>query len=281
MTDKYAVFGNPIGHSKSPLIHARFAEATGENISYQAILAAEDAFEQTITQFHLQGGKGANVTLPFKEEAFALCDRLSQRAELAGAVNTLIWDEQGRLFGDNTDGLGLVADLNRYLGKANTDLVGKRVLLVGAGGAAKGAALPLCEAGIRELVITNRTFSKAKALADKLSETYPVSAIAEPELTGHFDVVINSTSSSLTGDVPNIPKETVQLSLCYDMMYSEQETAFNLWANQNGAKETIDGLGMLVGQAAESFKLWRELEDKQVQQLNAVIPILMIDLKTV
>lgn len=280
MTDKYAVFGNPIGHSKSPLIHARFAEATNENISYQAILAAEDAFEKTITQFQLQGGRGANVTLPFKEEAFALCDHLSQRADLAGAVNTLIWDEKGLLLGDNTDGLGLVADLNRCLANFNTSLVGKRVLLIGAGGAAKGAALPLCEAGASELVITNRTFSKAQVLAEKLSKRYSVSAVIESELAGHFDVVINSTSSSLTGDIPNIPKETVKLSLCYDMMYSEQETAFNLWAKQNGAKETIDGLGMLVGQAAESFKLWRELDDKQSQQLEAAIPKLMAELKT-
>ncbi len=279
MTDKYAVFGNPISHSKSPLIHARFAKETEQHMSYQAILSATDEFEVSIKQFHQQGGKGANVTVPFKEEAFRLCDELSRRAQLAGAVNTLRWDENGLLHGDNTDGLGLVADINRCLRQVGSSLKGKRVLLIGAGGAAKGVAGPLCDAEIAELVITNRTFSKAQDLANSLEDEYPVVAVAETELVGSFDIVINSTSSSLHGELPNVPSSVVNQSLCYDMMYSKQETLFNEWAKQYGAKQTLDGVGMLVGQAAESFKLWRHLNSKQVEDLEKLVPQLMQELK--
>ncbi|MCE9680555.1 shikimate dehydrogenase [Shewanella sp. AS1] len=267
LTDRYAVFGNPIGHSKSPFIHQAFANATGEVLTYEAILAPLDGFEQSLRDFFAQGGKGANVTVPFKEEAYRLCDELSDEAKLAGAVNTLILMAGGKIRGENTDGLGLVADLKRHLGT----LVGKRVLLLGAGGAARGSILPLLNSGIESLTLHNRTHEKALALVDIFSDYGTVDAKKSDELDDAYDIVINSTSSSLSAKVPELPVTIIgPETLCYDMMYVKGLTSFNAWAQQAGAKLTLDGLGMLVGQAAKSFALWRGVEPDVETVLNAL-----------
>ncbi|WP_041415778.1 shikimate dehydrogenase [Shewanella halifaxensis] len=256
MTERYAVFGNPIGHSKSPKIHTMFAKETGQSLSYEAILAPIDAFEASFKEFAANEGYGANVTVPFKEQAFSLCDELSEQAQLAGAVNTLSVLADGKIRGDNTDGLGLVADLKRNLG----DLCGLQVLLIGAGGAARGSVLPLLHSGIAKLTIVNRTQAKAEALVEIFTSYGDVTSLPITHVGQSYDVIINSTSSSLSGEVPNISPDTIAPhTVCYDMMYGKQSTAFNLWAKSLGAGQTIDGLGMLVGQAAASFSIWRKV----------------------
>ncbi|MCL1140719.1 shikimate dehydrogenase [Shewanella pneumatophori] len=257
MTERYAVFGNPIGHSKSPKIHAMFAQDTAQSLTYEAILAPVDEFAASFKEFVSSNGRGANVTVPFKEQAFALCDELSEQAKLAGAVNTLSVMANGEVRGDNTDGLGLVSDLERNLGS----LAGLNVLLVGAGGAARGCVLPLLQAGIAKLTIVNRTQTKAETLASLFAPFGNVDVLPIEHSGQSYDLIINSTSSSLTGDVPNISINTITLkTVCYDMMYGKEPTAFNLWAAAQGASQTIDGLGMLVGQAAESFNIWRNVK---------------------
>jgi len=252
MTDSYAVFGNPIAHSKSPQIHSAFARQTGEDISYRAILAPLDGFSASLADFIAAGGKGANVTLPFKEQAFALCDDLSDDARLAGAVNTLVIGADGRLRGENTDGLGLVADLRRH----QVDLQGARVLLLGAGGAARGALGPLLRAGAH-ICISNRTHAKAVELAALFPDA-PIRAVDAMTETQAFDLIINSTSASLQQSLPALaPAAIGPATVCYDMMYGGANTSFNAWAIKQGAAKVIDGLGMLVGQAAESFQMWR------------------------
>ncbi|QIR13100.1 shikimate dehydrogenase [Shewanella aestuarii] len=254
MTEQYAVFGNPIAQSKSPFIHAEFAKQTMRDIDYQAILAPVDQFESTLRAFIDKGGKGANVTAPFKEQAFALCDELSELAQLAGAVNTLSFDKDGRIKGDNTDGVGLVNDLIYHFGF----LLNKRILLVGAGGAARGCILPILQSGVKELVICNRTFSKAQHLAKLFADYGNVSAIDIEQLNMPFDIVINSTSAGLAGQLIELPSTIINSqTACYDMTYSKQVTLFNQWAQHCGAAKMADGLGMLVGQAAKSFSLWQ------------------------
>lgn len=251
--DRYAVFGNPINHSKSPMIHTLFAQQTAQQLSYQAIEAPIDGFAQAMTAFFSQGGKGCNITVPFKEEAFAFAQQLTPRAKLAGAVNTLVLTADGDVIGDNTDGFGLVHDLQQYMELAN-----KRILLLGAGGAARGVIGPLLDQGIQELVIANRTDAKAHALATLFQDKGNVNACRFTALAGDFDLIINSTSASLSGLVPPIAPTLVRKgTVCYDMMYKADATAFNSWAIEQGAELVIDGLGMLVGQAAESFKVWR------------------------
>jgi shikimate dehydrogenase len=265
MTDRYAVFGNPISHSKSPQIHAMFAKETGQTLSYEAILAPLDGFAEAVTTFMATGGRGANVTVPFKEQAFALSDELSDDARIAGAVNTLIKLPDGRLRGDNTDGMGLVADLIRH----GVELNAKRVLLVGAGGAARGALLPLIRAGAR-LTISNRTLSKAEALAALCSEVN-IEVVEGNNIRCPFDVIINSTSASLNGDLPALNASAIDnQTVCYDMMYGANATVFNEWAHSLGAKDCIDGLGMLVGQAAESFYLWRKVRPNTAPVLQTL-----------
>lgn len=254
MTEQYAVFGNPISQSKSPFIHAEFAKQTMRDIDYQAILAPVDQFEATLRTFIDNGGKGANVTAPFKEQAFALCNDLSELAQLAGAVNTLSFSADGKIQGDNTDGVGLVNDLINHFGK----LQNKRLLLVGAGGAARGCILPILQSGVAELVICNRTFSKAQQLAELFASYGKVTAIDIEHLDAPFDIVINSTSAGLSGKLIELPTAIINAqTACYDMTYSKDTTLFNLWAQQCGANKVADGLGMLVGQAAKSFSLWQ------------------------
>lgn len=251
--DKYAVFGNPIGHSKSPLIHSQFAKQTQQQMTYEAIEAPIDDFENTVKAFLANSGKGCNITVPFKEQAWRLAEQLSPRAKLAGAVNTLKLTDDGILLGDNTDGAGLVGDIVSQWG----DIADKRILLLGAGGAARGCILPLLEKKPKELVIANRTQSKAEALAQMFSSYGDVAACGFKDLSGEFDLIINSTSASLSGQLPPIDAKLVSGADCYDMMYGSELTAFLLWAKDNGAKRILDGLGMLVGQAAESFCIWR------------------------
>lgn len=264
MIDKYAVFGNPIAQSKSPFIHTEFAKQTQQKIIYQAILAPVDDFPQTLAAFFKAGGKGANVTAPFKEQAFEACDELSELASLAGAVNTLIRLADGRIRGDNTDGVGLVSDLIQHFG----DLKGKQVLLVGAGGAARGCIKPLLESGV-QLTICNRTHSKAEQLAQIFKEFGSVEATPLEALTNEYDVIINSTSAGLTGKLIVLPESIVSnKTVCYDMSYGAEVTLFNQWAVAQGANKAIDGLGMLVGQAAQSFYLWRGVKPNIVPVLN-------------
>lgn len=254
MSDQYAVIGNPIEHSKSPLIHAAFAEQTGEDVVYDRLLGNLDDFASDVRLF-MQNGFGLNVTVPFKEQAWAMADERSERAELAGAVNTLIKLEDGRLRGDNTDGVGLVRDLTI---NHQTQLVGKRVLLLGAGGASKGVLRPLLDEKPLSLVIANRTAPKAVALAEQVTELGQVVGCGLEQLEGCFDVIINGTAAGLSGKVPELPDDVLSKGgVVYDMMYAAEPTAFVRWGLEHGAAKALDGLGMLVEQAAESFFLWR------------------------
>ncbi len=256
MTDRYAVMGNPIAHSKSPRIHRLFAEQTGQDISYEAILVPEDGFVEAVRAFREAGGCGLNVTVPFKQEAWRLAEQRSDRAETAGAVNTLYWDEAGRLNGDNTDGVGLVRDLKANHGLA---LAGIRILLIGAGGAARGVLGPLLAERPAELFIANRTVARAEALARDFAAEGPVQGGGFDTIpAGPFDLLINATAAGLGGEVPPVPPTAVGPgTFCYDMMYGDEPTAFVRWAREAGAGQAVDGLGMLVEQAAESFLIWR------------------------
>lgn len=255
MSDRYAVFGNPIAHSKSPQIHARFAALTGQDLVYEARLAPLDGFSAALAEFAALGGCGANVTVPFKEEAWQLAETRTPRAERAGAVNTLVW-QAGGLLGDNTDGAGLVADITRNLG---VSLRGRRLLLLGAGGAARGVIAPLLAEAPARLMIANRTADKALALAAHFADLGPVVGGGLADLAGQgFDVAVNATSASLSGAALPVPDGVLAgAELAYDMMYGRGETPFLALARIQGAMRRADGLGMLVEQAAEAFALWR------------------------
>ncbi len=253
MTERYAVIGNPVDHSRSPEIQSAFARATRQDIEYGRLLAPRDGFAETVRRFRSEGGRGANVTVPFKEQAFRLADSLSVRAQAAQAVNTLRFDASG-IFGDNTDGAGLVADLKCNLG---ISLAGRRILLLGAGGAARGVLHPLLAEHPAALMLVNRTPEKARALAAAVSPLLRAGAF--DDLRGErFDVVVNATAASLAGEAPRLPADIfVSGALAYDMMYAANDTPFMAWARAHGAAQIVDGLGMLVEQAAESFFLWR------------------------
>jgi shikimate dehydrogenase len=265
--DKYAVMGNPIAHSKSPCIHTLFATQTGQTLEYTAILVEPGNFANAVAKFQSQGGKGLNITVPFKQEAWALASKRSDRAERAGAVNTLVLDESGKHFGDNTDGAGLVRDLTH---NQSATFTGKRLLLVGAGGAARGVIEPLLNEKPALLVIANRTPEKAVTLARSFCDLGRTEGSGLDELEGQgFDIIINATAASLTGDVPALPASVVtKESWCYDMMYADQPTAFMNWADERGAHKVMDGLGMLVEQAAESFYLWRGVRPDTALVIN-------------
>lgn len=251
--DRYAVFGNPIAHSKSPFIHQHFARQTHEPLSYEAILAPVEGFADSWRAFVQAGGKGANVTVPFKEQAFALAQVLSDRAKQAGAVNTLYIDSQGKLVGDNTDGIGLVQDLTR-LGVMLNEI---NVLLIGAGGASRGVIGPLLEAGVANIVIANRTEQKAVALASHFAAKVKGVALHDvPQLP--YQLIINATSSALTGERPALAEQHLaHCQFAYDMMYGSAPTAFLEWSAANGVPAQADGIGMLVAQAAAAFTIWR------------------------
>jgi shikimate dehydrogenase len=255
MTDHYVVFGNPIAHSKSPLIHRLFAEQTGESLDYQTALAPLDGFTAFARQF-FETGRGANVTVPFKEEAYRLADQLTERGRRAGAVNTLAKQADGSLLGDNTDGAGLVRDLKVNHGVTLKD---KRILLLGAGGAVRGALEPLLAEEPYVLVVANRTVEKAEWLAKEFADIGPVLPAGYDWLEEPVDIIINATSASLSGELPPISPSLIQPgeTFCYDMMYAKEPTAFCRWATEHKAERAVDGLGMLVEQAAEAFFLWR------------------------
>jgi shikimate dehydrogenase len=266
--DKYCVLGNPVEHSKSPWIHARFAQLTGQELQYVKRLIPLDGFAQAVRDFRAEGGRGCNVTVPFKFEAAPLATRLSQRAELAGACNTLRFDGE-EIFADNTDGVGLANDIMRNAGIA---LAGRDLLLIGAGGAASGVLGPLIEARPRRIVVANRTQAKAGVLIDRHSAlaTQHGVGLEAPELhevRGSFDVMVNATSSSLSGAAVPVPAHVLKPSaLAYDMMYGPAAQGFLDWARQHGAVPR-DGLGMLVEQAAEAFLIWRGIRPPAAQVL--------------
>lgn len=254
MIDRYAVIGHPVAHSKSPAIHAAFARQTGEKLVYDRIEAPLEGFAESVADFFVQGGAGCNVTVPFKEAAFQFANTLTERARLAGAVNTLWLDDEG-VVGDNTDGAGLLRDLARH-GHLN----GGRVLLLGAGGAARGVLGPLLAAGPARLVVANRTVKRAEALVALCPP--PVGTVVQgvglEGIEGPFDWVINATSTSLAGTALPLPDNCFAPgAIAYDMMYGQEETLFLAQARQYGVALRLDGLGMLVEQAAEAFFLWR------------------------
>lgn len=260
--DQYAVIGNPIKHSKSPIIHAMFAQQTNDAMSYNAILSPLDGFVNRVKEFQQQGGKGLNITVPFKEQAWELADELSDYARSSGAVNTFMFNQDGSIYGANTDGIGLVRDLSQHY---QIDLAQKRVLLLGAGGSAKGVVQPLLEAGIEALIIANRTEQRAETLATDFADCAKELGC---EMQGGnyndlhkqrpFDLIINATAASLQGIMPPMPASCLHdQSACYDLMYGNKPTAFESWCENNGAALVMNGLGMLVEQAAESYSIWR------------------------
>lgn len=259
MTDRYAVIGNPVAHSRSPDIHAAFARQTGQDLTYGRILAPADGFEAAADDFRASGGRGLNVTIPFKRDAFAYAAARTPRAEAAGAVNTLRFEPGGAVLGDNTDGAGLVRDLRHNL---DVRLEGARVLVAGAGGATQGVVVPLLQAGVGELVIANRTADKALALAARFAGEGRGGAVRGcgfALLAGQrFEVIVNATAASIAGESLPLPDGLCAPgAVAYDMMYGKGETPFLAWARGQGAALLSDGLGMLVEQAAESFHLWR------------------------
>jgi shikimate dehydrogenase len=273
--DAYAVMGNPIAHSKSPQIHSAFAKQTGQRIEYTAIQVDPGGFEQAVGNFFANGGKGLNVTVPFKQEAWALAAIRGPEAERAGAVNTLLMDSEGRLVGHNTDGVGLVRDITQNHGGVIRD---SRILLLGAGGAARGVLEPLLVEGPKEVVIANRTPDRAHELAQLFNSMGPVMGVGFNEVPSTpFDLIINATAASLQGEVPPLPENVCTANTwCYDMMYGAEPTAFVRWGKAHGAAKSMDGLGMLVEQAAESFHYWRRVRP----DTQPVIEMIRAGLKT-
>lgn len=272
--NRYAVFGNPISHSKSPQIHQAFAKQLGLKLSYEAILAPLDGFADNWRQFVSSGGRGANITVPFKEIAFDVAERLSERALIAGSVNTFYFNAAGEVVGDNTDGLGLVADLQR-LGFALQDI---DVLILGAGGACRGVVEPLLAAGVATVTVANRTAMRAEVVADNFARQVSGHGYDDIPLR-RYSLVINATSMGLKQQRP--PLDTKYLAGCvlaYDMMYGAVLTPFLQWCQQHGVVQVADGLGMLVGQAAESFYLWHGVKPDIVPVLQSLRSAMQADL---
>lgn len=254
MTDRYAVFGNPLSHTMSPRIHSAFAAQFGEDMTYEAIEAPVDGFEDAVRAFIAKGGKGINVTVPFKVRAEAMADESLEAANICGASNCLKF-EGDRIIADNFDGVGLVRDIENNLG---VELKGKRVLFAGAGGATRGALGPFLEAGVAEICIANRTVEKAEAVAQLLGPRGSLHACGYNAISHGFDVVLNATSASLTGACPPVPPVAFEgAALAYEMVYGKGKTPFLMLAEDSGAEEIADGVGMLVEQAAEAFAWWR------------------------
>lgn len=254
----YAVIGKPVAHSKSPEIHRLFAKETEQDMSYVAIEVEEDNFVSFVTKFFDDGGQGLNITVPYKEKAFALAQHCSPRAELARAVNTLYKDERGRLCGDNTDGAGLVNDIRT---NHCFEIRNRSILILGAGGAVRGALASLIEEQPESITIANRTVSRAQQIQSEFFDLFDVSAISYEDLQDQqFDLIINGTSLSLDNQLPAIPSSIISSNCCcYDMMYGHSDTVFASWCKTNGAIIALDGLGMLVEQAAEAFNIWRSV----------------------
>ncbi len=256
LTDRYAVFGQPIKHSKSPRIHRIFAEQTGQVLEYNAVEVPSEQFRTAATAFFAEGGKGLNCTVPLKELAWSYADHKTERAELSKAVNTLALQTDGSILGDNTDGIGLVTDL---ISNHAILLTGVRILILGAGGASRGIISPILEQSPNTLVIANRTVDKAVNLAEEFHGKGPVTGCGFDDLTNRqFDLVLNATSASLSGQLPPLPAGLLaEGGVCYDLAYGNEPTAFVRWGLDNHAAKSLDGLGMLVEQAAEAFFIWR------------------------
>jgi len=254
--DQYAVFGSPIKHSKSPIIHEQFAKQTGQNLIYTAQEVSADDFSAIVDEFFAKGGKGLNCTVPLKELAWQYADSRSERAERSKAVNTLVFQDDGSILGENTDGIGLVTDL---VSNQGISLKGSNILILGAGGASRGIIGPILSQLPDKVVIANRTVLKAINLAEEFVGIGPISGCDFDALAGQkFELILNATSASLSNQLPPLPKGLLEENgVCYDLAYGNEPTAFVLWGQANHAKKSLDGLGMLVEQAAEAFYLWR------------------------
>lgn len=259
--DQYAVFGHPISHSKSPRIHKLFAEQTQQKLDYSAQDVPAESFDSAVTNFFKQGGKGLNCTVPLKELAWQRADTLSERAQFSKAVNTLVLQENGILLGDNTDGIGLVTDLtiNHAI-----PILNSRILILGAGGASRGIIGPLMEKSPAHIFIANRTVEKAITLSNDFSELGNITGCAYDDIKNNqFDLILNATSASLTGELPPLTNNLLAKNgSCYDLAYGNQPTAFVKWGLAHNAEKSLDGLGMLVEQAAEAFFIWRSIRPK-------------------
>lgn len=269
--DQYAVFGHPINHSKSPRIHHLFAQQTGQQINYQAQDVPAETFNEAVDKFLSQGGKGLNCTVPLKELAYQRADVLSKRAKFSKAVNTLMLQKDGQLLGDNTDGVGLVADLTI---NHSISLLDSRILILGAGGASRGILEPLMGESPQHITVANRTVEKARVLSDEFAELGDITGCGFDALKNkQFDLILNATSASLTGEIPPIEASILaENACCYDLAYSNQQTAFVKWGVEQGASICLDGLGMLVEQAAEAFNIWRGVRPETstvIELLNA------------
>lgn len=269
--DRYAVLGHPVSHSRSPVIHRLFAQQTGQNISYELIDAEPASFETAVRGFAAAGGRGLNITVPHKEAAFAIAVQRGAEAERAGAVNTITFERDGRIRGDNTDGIGLIQDLTANL---NHSLAGERILILGAGGATRGILGPILDQGPAELLLANRTLERARALEARFSaDCLSVSSFEDLVALEPFDLVINATSAGLRGEQPPFPGSCVSAnSLCYDLAYSLKPTPFVNWAREQGAGHAEQGWGMLVEQAAESFLIWRGVRPATAPILQQLRP---------
>ncbi len=267
--DKYAVFGNPIKHSRSPAIHTAFASQCDEAIQYRAVRVEEAGFTAAARRFFDGGGRGLNITMPFKEDAYNFADRLSDRATRAGAVNTLSLAEDGAIEGDNTDGIGMLRDMVANLGWV---VQSRRVLIVGAGGAVRGVLAPLLRERPKEVLVVNRTPTRASELATAFADLGSIEG-GGLELVGErqFDLIINASSAGLSGEAPELPASLLtERSCCYDMIYGAEPTPFMRWAAHHAAWAVADGLGMLVEQAAESFYIWRHVRPETRPVINAI-----------
>jgi shikimate dehydrogenase len=267
MTDCYAVFGHPIKHSKSPRIHSLFATQTGQNIAYQAQEVAAETFETAVSAFFAQGGQGLNCTVPLKELAWAYASQKTERAQLAKAVNTLALQADGTLLGDNTDGYGLVTDLTA---NHSINLSGISILILGAGGASRGIIAPMLAQQPASIVVANRTVDKALQLASEFQHLGAVNGCGFDALLGQqFELILNATSASLSDQLPPLPEGLLaQNGTCYDLVYGNTPTAFVRWGLANGATKSLDGLGMLVEQAAEAFFIWRGVRPETKRVIN-------------
>lgn len=268
---RYAVIGNPIEHSKSPEIHAMFAEQTGQQMEYTKILGDTEHFRNQVRDFITNHGYGLNVTVPFKEQAWQMVDEHHGSAKLAGAVNTIVVADDHSLLGANTDGVGLARDLTQ---NHRLPLTGKNILILGAGGATRGILSALLEKSPSQITIANRTELRAETLAGQFAHYGPVSGIGLNRLPGKtYDLIINATSAGLSGEIPAIPDSILHPGgSTYDLMYSDKPTAFVRWGRERGAYKSVDGLGMLVEQAAESFFLWRNVRPDTQAVLEKIRP---------
>ncbi|MBM23674.1 MAG: shikimate dehydrogenase [Gammaproteobacteria bacterium] len=256
--DVYGVIGNPINHSKSPKIHLLFGQQVDHDIYYQKIPATDENFIATTERFFTEGGKGLNITVPFKEKAFQLADSLSKNAQICGSVNTFTFSEDGRIHGESTDGIGLIIDLkNNQISLENT-----RILILGAGGATRGIIPMIFASSVGSVVLCNRTMAKAELLQEEFLPYGEIICQTSEQLSGKFDLIINATSASLSGQIPDMPDSIIPRSVCYDLSYSYGDTPFQRWTKQNNSLKSLQGWGMLVEQAAESFYIWRGVRPK-------------------